>query len=140
MQNNEVDHNDTAFFDQAVEAGGIKICGSTGVVISGNNIHDNWGTGIWLDTNDTGYLIAGNVLANNSHSGIKVEAALSGTVSGNVISDSGFMQPSPYGGDGINVDRSGSVTVKANSWTAANTPTTPTSTDPWSSMAAGTPQ
>jgi parallel beta-helix repeat protein len=119
VQNNEIDHNNTAYYDQSWEAGGIKICGSSSVVITGNYVHDNWGTGIWLDTNDTGYLIDHNTVINNSHSGIKVEAALSGTVSNNTVTDSGFLQPSPYGGDGINVDRSSTVVVGGNTVTCS---------------------
>lgn len=104
--NNEVDHNNTAGFDQAIEAGGIKVSKTVNLTISGNIIHDNYGTGIWLDTNDSGYLIDNNTVTNSSHHGIKIEATASGTVSNNTVTNSGFLAPSPYGGDGINVDRS----------------------------------
>jgi ribosomal protein S12 len=36
-------------------------------------------------------------------------------VSNNTVSISGFLQPDPYGGDGLNIDRTSTVTVKGNS-------------------------
>jgi parallel beta-helix repeat protein len=105
---NEVDHNNTAFFDQSREAGGIKIVGSLDVTIRGNNVHDNYGTGIWLDTNDFHYVLAENTVVNNSHHGIKIEAAFAGTLYDNFVSMSGFLDPVEGStNSGINIDRSG---------------------------------
>jgi parallel beta-helix repeat protein len=115
VSGNEVDHNNTSGFDQSMEAGGMKFAGTTSLTVSHNFVHDNYGVGIWTDTNDTGYLIDGNTVTNNSHHGIKIEAALSGTVSNNTVSLSGFLAPvQGTGNDGINVDRSASVTEIGN--------------------------
>jgi hypothetical protein len=111
---NEIDHNNTGLHDQAWEAGGIKVAQTKNLVVRDNYIHDNWGKGVWLDTADSSYLVEANRITNNSSSGIKLEKVGSGKVLRNVVTFSGGLEPSPYGGDGINVDGSATVQLSAN--------------------------
>jgi parallel beta-helix repeat protein len=112
---NEIDHNNRDLHDQAWEAGGIKVAGTTNLIVRENNVHDNWGKGIWLDSGDSSYLLEANRITNNASSGIKLEKVGSGRVIRNVVTFSGVLQPSQYGGDGINVDASATVQLSANS-------------------------
>ncbi|HET6739950.1 MAG TPA: right-handed parallel beta-helix repeat-containing protein [Kribbella sp.] len=45
---------------------GISVRGSTTSVVSGNNVHDNFGTGILLTSGSTGILVTGNSAAFNA--------------------------------------------------------------------------
>jgi parallel beta-helix repeat protein len=51
-------------------AGGIKLLNDTNDVISGNYVHDNGDSGIWLDTNNAGITVAGNYVSGNYSHGI----------------------------------------------------------------------
>lgn len=120
---NEIDHNNTSCSSQSVEAGGIKVAGTTNIQITSNNIHDNWGDGIWTDTFDTGFTISGNTLLNNEHHGIKIEAMSgAGTVATNTVTNSGFFFApcATIGGDGINFDGgTGTTTYSGNTVTCS---------------------
>jgi parallel beta-helix repeat protein len=106
-------------FGQAWESGGMKFAKTTNLTISNNNVHDNIGNAIWLDTDDVGYMVKNNVVSNNSHHGIFIEFDQAGTVADNVVSKSGFLPPSPYGGAGMRVAGSTGVTMTGNSVTCS---------------------
>jgi len=60
---NEIDHNNTDGFDQTWEAGGAKWSKTTTITVSGNNVHDNAGDGLWFDTDNVSVTILGNRIA-----------------------------------------------------------------------------
>ena len=49
IRGNEIWANNTNGFDDTWEAGGLKVGESRHVVLSGNNVHDNNGPGLWGD-------------------------------------------------------------------------------------------
>jgi parallel beta helix pectate lyase-like protein len=85
---NEVDHNNTLGFDANVGAGGGKFTGTLNLVLSGNDVHDNNGVGIWLDADNKGATIVGNTSKRNTSvydggDGIKVEVSCDVTITSN---------------------------------------------------------
>jgi hypothetical protein len=105
---NEVDNNNTLGFDANEGAGGGKFTGTLNLVVSGNDVHDNNGTGIWLDADNKGATIAGNTSNRNTSrydggDGIKVEASCDVTITSNATIGNARM--------GIHVNNSQRVAV-----------------------------
>jgi len=69
IQDNEIYNNDPTKVSTHGE-GGMKLLGSKGITIRGNNVHDNFGIGIWSDTNLPTVLIENNTVTNNEGVGI----------------------------------------------------------------------
>jgi parallel beta-helix repeat protein len=68
IQGNTITHNDYAHFDSQFGAGGIKIGATSGVVVRGNIIQNNEGSGIHFDDDSGNVLVDGNVITDNSDS------------------------------------------------------------------------
>jgi Right handed beta helix region len=105
---NEVDNNNTLGFDANEGAGGGKFTGTLNLVVSGNVVHDNNGTGIWLDADNKGATITRNTSKRNTSrydggDGIKVEASCDVTVTSNATIGNARM--------GIHVNNSQRVAV-----------------------------
>jgi parallel beta-helix repeat protein len=86
---NEVDHNGAPQYVLS-EGGGVKFFKGTNVTVSNNNVHDNDGTGIWLDTDVVNSTVTGNTVTNNSDAtsssyGIEIEITCNVTVSNNAV-------------------------------------------------------
>jgi hypothetical protein len=72
---------------------GMKGWETTNWVITHNYIHDTGdGYGIWLDTENTGYLIDSNYLSWNLKRGIELEISYNGVVSNNVLAYNGYIK------------------------------------------------
>ncbi|MBV9247851.1 MAG: right-handed parallel beta-helix repeat-containing protein [Acetobacteraceae bacterium] len=69
----EIARNNYAGYNMDWEAGGMKLAGSSDVIVSGNNVHDNHGTGLWSDIGDRSFIYTGNVVTNNAGNGIMYE-------------------------------------------------------------------
>jgi parallel beta-helix repeat protein len=86
---NEIDHNGAPQY-VTNEGGAIKFYKGTGITVSNNNVHDNDGSGIWLDTDVVNSTVTGNTVTNNSDAtnssyGIEIEITCNVTVSNNTI-------------------------------------------------------
>jgi parallel beta-helix repeat protein len=86
---NEIDHNGAPQYVQ-FEGGGLKLFKGTGITVWNNNVHDNDGSGIWLDTDVVNSTVTGNTVTNNSDAtnssyGIEIEITCNVTVSNNTI-------------------------------------------------------
>jgi hypothetical protein len=79
------DNNVALTVDPSWEAGGGKISLSSGVTFSDNTVYGNGGPGIWFDIGDSAILVSGNRVYDNYNSGIAIEIALSGRVTGNLV-------------------------------------------------------
>ena len=66
IQGNTIRHNDYAHFDPQFGSGGIKFGSTTGIVIRGNIIEDNEGSGIHFDEDSGNALVEGNTISDNS--------------------------------------------------------------------------
>lgn len=88
--NNEVDHNNVLNFDASWDAGGAKFANTKNLTIQDNQFHDNSGNGLWLDNNETGVTISGNVSQNNTSldgggDGMRIEISCNATITGNSL-------------------------------------------------------
>jgi hypothetical protein len=111
-KNFTVDHNEVANNAVGYEAkydcgcsGGMKFFTSTGGTITNNWIHDNGSVGLWVDTNNSFYLIDGNVIENSEDEAIMYEISYNAVIRNNVLHDNGiagnastsdFPEPSIY--------------------------------------------
>jgi parallel beta-helix repeat protein len=71
-------------------AGGFKIVLSTGVVIRGNNIHNNTGYGAWGDIANRSMTFDGNTIDDNTHAGIFYEISYGCLVTNNIVRRNGL--------------------------------------------------
>jgi parallel beta-helix repeat protein len=85
VENNEIDHNNTAGFDWGWEGGGSKWAFTTSLTVRGNNVHDNDGPGLWTDGNNVYTLFENNTVTNNSGAGIFHEISYDAVIRYNTV-------------------------------------------------------
>ncbi len=107
-----VDHNEVSLNADGYEAahpcgcsGGMKFFTSTRGTVTNNWIHDNGNVGLWVDTNNSFFLIQGNTVEKNFAEGIMYEISYNAVIEDNVIRFNGiganpqssdFPEPSIY--------------------------------------------
>jgi len=94
IQGNEIAYNNYAHFLPGFQSGGSKITSSRGVVVRGNNVHDNDGPGLWTDVGSYSVLYDNNTVANNTTGGIAHEISYAGIVRNNRMLNNGYAVPS----------------------------------------------
>jgi parallel beta-helix repeat protein len=72
-------------YDMSWEAGGSKFVHTTGMVASGNHVHDNHGAGLWADINNVGTIYEDNLVVNNYGPGIFHEISYEATIRNNTV-------------------------------------------------------
>jgi hypothetical protein len=92
-----VDHNEVSLNAVGYESahpcgcsGGIKLFTSTKGTVTNNWIHDNGNVGLWLDTNNSFFLIRGNFIEKNYAEGIMYEISYNGVIERNAIQLNGL--------------------------------------------------
>jgi Right handed beta helix region len=86
IEGNEISHNNYAGFDPNWESGGAKFAQSTGLIARGNNVHDNYGPGLWFDVDCMTTLIEANTVTSNySGPGIQYEISYNATIRYNTV-------------------------------------------------------
>ena len=60
--------------------GGGKFWSTVGATITGNNVHDNRGVGIWVDNNNAGFLIQDNWISGNESEGVMYETSYNAAI------------------------------------------------------------
>ena len=92
LDDNEIADNDAyGGYDQSGSgiqcgcSGGGKFWDSTNVTIEDNYVHDNGNVGIWVDTDNSGFLVEGNYLSNNYAEGMIYEISYNGAVLNNTF-------------------------------------------------------
>ncbi len=87
VTNNEVSYNDTQNYTANTSgcgcAGGAKFWDTNGATVTGNYVHDNEDVGLWADTNNRGFDISYNYIANNYAEGIMYEISYNALISHN---------------------------------------------------------
>ncbi len=139
VEYDEISFNDTDNYDQPGGtqcgcAGGAKFWETDGATVEYNYIHDNLEVGLWVDSDNTGFDISNNYIANNQSEGIVYEISYNALISDNTLIGNGigactmttpqagcddFPMPAIYisesGGDSrVGGDYSGSLTVTGN--------------------------
>jgi parallel beta-helix repeat protein len=89
VEHNEISYNNLALFANADE-GGTKFAESDGLVIRGNDFHDNYGTAVWLDTRNRNVTIENNVIRHNQRHGVFYEISYNGVIRNNLITRNGY--------------------------------------------------
>lgn len=70
--------------------GGFKLWETDGVTIKDNYIHNNWGPGIWTDTNNANTTYVGNTITDNDDSAIIEEISYNFSITGNYLANNGW--------------------------------------------------
>jgi hypothetical protein len=94
IEDSEIAFNNTRQLSVIDDAGGTKFSGGTrGMIVRHNDVHDNYGSGLWWDTNNRNVKVYGNRIYDNRNCGILYEMSLGGTkihhntLTGNGIGD-----------------------------------------------------
>jgi hypothetical protein len=85
IQGVEIFGNNYAGYDVYWEAGGVKIAVSRDVTMIGNYVHHNDGVGLWGDIDMVGTRYVGNLVVENTQSGIMHEISYRAVIEGNVL-------------------------------------------------------
>jgi hypothetical protein len=82
---NDVSDNNTQKFQGGVEGGG-KFWQDGDVVVTGNYVHDNIDApGIWMDTDNAGFLVRDNYISDNGAEGLMYEISYNADIVGNTF-------------------------------------------------------
>ena len=94
VEDSEIAFNNTRQLSTSDDAGGTKFSGGTdGMIVRGNEVHDNYGSGLWWDGYNRNAQVYGNVIHDNRNWGIFWELSYGGakihdnTLTGNGIGD-----------------------------------------------------
>jgi hypothetical protein len=88
VERNRIDHNNTAGYDSAWEAGGAKWAAGTGrLTVRGNQVLDNNGPGLWTDGDNVDTLYEHNLVEGNQGPGILHEISYDAVIRGNTLRD-----------------------------------------------------
>lgn len=138
FDDNEVSWNGISYFpDNACGcSGGIKYWVATNATIESNYIHDNYNVGLWVDTDNAGFLIEANYISDNWAEGIIYEISYNADITGNTFVDNGWGTGSsgeggiPYG-EALYVNGSGGDPNVASNYSGSFTISSNTFTDNW---------
>lgn len=83
-------HNNYAGFSTTWEAGGAKLVKTTNLVVRGNCVHDNAGSGLWTDISNIHSLYEGNRVFSNSNEGIHHEISYDAVIRDNTVFANGY--------------------------------------------------
>ena len=120
IEGNRIADNNTEGFDPAWEAGGLKAAVSNGLRVTGNEVADNDGVGIWCDIDCRDFAVTENRVHGNTRAGIMFEISDGARIEGNVVWENGWGFPTWGWGAGILVSSSSDATVRGNllAWNA----------------------
>ena len=79
IEDSEISFNNTRQLSIFDDAGGTKFLGSDGMIVRGNEVHDNYGAGLWWDGFNRNAQIYDNVVYDNRNWGILWELSYGGT-------------------------------------------------------------
>lgn len=80
-----VQRNNREHFHPWTAAGGIKVTRSRGLLFTGNDISNNYASGLWFDESSVRITVARNSLLFNTEAGIELELSDTAVVAGNVV-------------------------------------------------------
>ncbi len=96
LEGNEITGNNTDDWESRVKGcgctGGGKFWSTTGATVTGNNVHDNHGVGIWVDNNNAGFLIQGNWVTGNDAEGVMYETSYNASIVDNTFERNGLVK------------------------------------------------
>jgi parallel beta-helix repeat protein len=90
VQGNRIHDNNLAGFDPVWEAGGLKMTVMSRLTLTGNEVSDNDGWGLWCDIDCRDTTISANRVHHNTRVGISYEISRRGTIVNNVVWENGL--------------------------------------------------
>ena len=88
VEDNRIDHNNTAGYDPAWEAGGSKwAAGTQRLTVRGNHVFANNGPGLWTDGDNVDTAYENNLVEQNMGPGIIHEISYDAVIRGNTVRD-----------------------------------------------------
>ena len=85
FSNNDVSGNNTQKTNSGIEGGG-KFWQNGNVVVTGNYVHDNIDSpGLWMDTDNAGFLVQGNYFSDNDGEGLMYEISYNAAIVDNTF-------------------------------------------------------
>jgi parallel beta helix pectate lyase-like protein len=114
IEANRIWSNNFRGFDPGWEAGGVKIAESEGVILRGNHVHDNDGSGLWCDGECHDVIYERNLVEDNRNIGIFHEISFNAVIRDNVVRHNGTANRVWFWGSNIVLAASQDVQVTAN--------------------------
>ena len=114
VEGNDIGFNNTAHYAATWAGGGAKFDHVQHVTARRNNVHDNYGPGLWTDDNAIYALFEYNTISNNAGPGITHEVSYDAVIRYNTVSGNGFGSKSPLAGGGIGISASPNTEVYGN--------------------------
>jgi hypothetical protein len=91
IEDSEIAFNNTRRLSTLDDAGGTKFLGSDGMIVRRNEVHDNYGSGLWWDSANKNAQVYGNVVYDNRNWGILYELGYGGTkIHDNTLTNNGL--------------------------------------------------
>lgn len=90
FRDNEIASNNLNEFAQNWDGGGAKFTMTTRLIVRNNHVHDNRGTGLWLDVDNLDSTIDLNTVERNSRNGISFEVSFNATIRSNTVDRNGL--------------------------------------------------
>jgi len=104
IDRNEISYNNTDDWDHRIRgcgcAAGAKFWNVRGATIAGNWVHHNRGVGLWADTDNVAFLVAGNVIEENDDEAIVYEISYNAVIHGNTIRRNALVKGREYAARG----------------------------------------
>jgi hypothetical protein len=97
VEDNEVNHNNVAFFDAGWGASS-KWVFTDGLTVSGNYVHHNYGNGLWTDISNINTIYEDNIVEYNELAGIFHEISYAAIIRRNTCRYNGTNLPTWYSG------------------------------------------
>jgi Right handed beta helix region len=139
MEDNEISYNDTCNWEQSTNfpitpptgcagqgeyngcgcSGGGKFWQAQNVTVADNYVHNNYGAGLWADTDNDGFDIQGNYIDDNFGEGLIYEISYNALVQGNTFIDNAWGSGPDIGGfpdSAVYISESGGDSRAANSF------------------------
>ena len=103
LRGNEIARNNTADWE-AIQpgcgcSGGGKFWNTHNARVVGNYVHHNYGTGLWADTNDVGFLFERNYISDNQDHGLFYETSYNALIRKNTFARNGWTTGAEMGDD-----------------------------------------
>ena len=111
---NDVSENNTQKTGSGIEGGG-KFWQNGDVVVTGNYVHDNIDSpGLWMDTDNAGFLVQDNYISGNDSAGLMYEISYNADIIDNTFVDNAIL-----GGEGNKGFPSGAIYISESGGNAA---------------------
>ena len=96
LRHNEISYNNTDNWEQGAPAVGAPVGGkfwdTRNANVVDNWVHHNHGPGLWADTNNTGFLFAGNLISDNEAEGLFYEISYNARIVHNTFARNSWVQ------------------------------------------------